>query len=71
VFNLKCQGACAKTNNCYGAVRKVRVTNKERTVDWGIQNLCQIAIYSERDKGLLVELQKDNIKASDYLKGKF
>jgi hypothetical protein len=68
---LACQGECKKTNSCYGTVRKVRVINKERTVDWGIRNLCQTAIYAERDKGLLVEVQKDSIKASDFLKGKF
>jgi hypothetical protein len=68
---LECQGGCKSTSSCYGTVRKVRVTNKERTVDWGIRNLCQTAIQSERDKGLLAEVQKESIKASDYLKGKF
>jgi hypothetical protein len=68
---LACEGECKKTNGCHGTVRKVRVTNKERTVEWGIRNLCQTAIYAERTKGLLVEVQKESIKASDFLRGKF
>ncbi|MNV53216.1 hypothetical protein D3C71_1453520 [compost metagenome] len=68
---FKCQGECSKTGDCHGTVRKVRVVNKEKTVDWGIRYYCQKAIFSDRDKGLLVELQKESIKASDFLKGKF
>lgn len=68
---LKCDGACGKTGTCKGVARRVRVTNRERTVDWGFRNLCQKAIYAERAEGFLVEVQDERVKVADFLRGKF
>lgn len=68
---LKCEGTCGKEGTCKGVARKVRVTNRERTVDWGFRNLCQKAIFAERDQGFLVEVQAERVKVADFLRGKF